>query len=242
MNKLPEAKRAAIIRCLIEGTSIRATARITGTSKDTLLKLLVEVGEFASFYQNAVLRNLSCTKIEADEIWAHAGAKKRNATKEGQADIWTFTAVDPDSKLMVSWLVGSRTEENCTLFLRDLADRVTGRIQLSTDGHGMYLSAVRKAFDFRTVIMLRSLRFSVTWSAWRTVPLLCGSLHRHQEDPVDRQPRLRPYLNVEGGAHQLAVENVQPSTHAVDERFLARKRRITPMRFRSGSSPITSSP
>lgn len=151
MNILPDAKRAAILRCLIEGTSIRGTARIVGVSKDTVLKLLVEVGEFCSFYQDAVLRNLSCARIEADEIWAFVGAKRRNAKQEGHGDIWTFTALDPESKLMVSWLVGERSEESATIFARDLAERVSGKVQLTTDGHGMYLTAIRKAFTFRNV-------------------------------------------------------------------------------------------
>ena len=151
MNRLSDAKRAAILRCLTEGNSIRSTARITGTVKATVLKLLVEVGEFCSNYQDQVLRDLDCKRIEADEIWAFIGAKQRNAKKAGDGDIWTFTAIDPDSKLMVAWFVGDRSPESATMFMGDLASRVSGKIQLTTDGHGMYLTAVRAAFDFRNI-------------------------------------------------------------------------------------------
>lgn len=145
MNRLSEEKRAAILRCLTEGSSIRSTARMTDTAKGTVLKLLVEAGEFCSHYQDHVLRGLSCSRIEADEIWAFVGAKKRNATRSGQGDIWTYTAIDPDSKLMVTWLVGERNQENTTEFMQDLASRMTQKIQLTTDGNTAYLSAVRAA-------------------------------------------------------------------------------------------------
>ena len=151
MNKLTDTKRAAILRCLVDGNSIRATARITGTAKATVLKLLVEVGEFCSLYQDHVLRNLRCARIEADEIWAFCGAKQRNATQPGHGDIWTFTAIDADSKLMVSWLVGDRTPETARAFMDDVASRVANRVQLTTDGHHMYLTAVEKAFGYNKV-------------------------------------------------------------------------------------------
>ena len=151
MNRLSDAKRAAILRCLTEGNSVRSTARITGTAKGTVLKLLVEVGEFCSIYQDHVLRGLSCGRIEADEIWAFVGAKQRNAKREGDGDIWTFTAIDPDSKLMVTWLVGPRNQASATTFMIDLAGRMTGKIQLTTDAHSMYPDAVRAAFDWRDV-------------------------------------------------------------------------------------------
>ena len=119
MNRLSDSRRAAILRCLVEGSSVRSTARITGTAKGTVLKLLVEVGEFCSTYQDMVLRDLPCTRIEADEIWAYVGAKQRNAKKPGDGDLWTFTAIDPDSKLMVSWFLGDRSEESATVFMLD---------------------------------------------------------------------------------------------------------------------------
>src|SRR4051794_4669984 len=119
MNVLPVEKRAAIVRALVEGNSIRATVRLVGTSKATVLKLLVELGEFCSAYQNETLRNLPSKRLEIDEIWTFVGAKARNATKDGQGDIWTFTALDADSKLMVSWLVGQRRAGDARTFMAD---------------------------------------------------------------------------------------------------------------------------
>jgi IS1 family transposase len=151
MNKLPLARRAAILRALCEGNGIRATARLTGSNKDTVMKLLVEAGEFASVYQDVAHRNLKTVRVEADEIWAFVGAKQRRAKRAGDGDIWTFTALDADSRLMVTWLVGSRSQESANAFVADLRSRLTRRIQLTTDGHGMYLTAVRRAFAFGEV-------------------------------------------------------------------------------------------
>lgn len=151
MNKLPVTKRAAIVRALTEGSSVRAAARMVGVSKDTVLKLLVEVGDFCSIYQDYRLRDLNATRVEADEIWAFVGAKQRNATRHGDGDVWTFTAIDADSKLMISWMVGQRNSETANPFMADVASRMWNRIQLTTDGHLMYIEAVRKAFEFARV-------------------------------------------------------------------------------------------
>lgn len=140
MNKLGTEKRAAIVRALCEGNSVRATARLTASAKATVLKLLVEIGEFCSIYQDHALRNLATTRIEADELWAFVGAKAKNATKEGQCDIWTYTARDADSKLMISWLVGSRNSVNTKAFMANVAERLANRVQLTTDGLGWYLA------------------------------------------------------------------------------------------------------
>lgn len=148
MNKLTDSRRAAIIRALVEGNSVRATARLTNTAKATVLKLLVEMGEFCSIYQDHALRNLPSKRIEADEIWAYVSAKKANATKPGQGDLWTFTAIDADSKLMITWLVGQRTNESARRFIQDVADRLANRVQITTDGHPMYLTAVERAFGW----------------------------------------------------------------------------------------------
>lgn len=148
MNVLPSEKRAAIVRALVEGNSIRATARLTGTSNATVLKLLVEIGEFVSLYQDHVLTNLSTKRIEVDEIWAFVGAKAKNATKDSQGDIWTFTAIDADSKLMVSWFVGQRRLDDARHFVTDVASRLANRVQISTDGHNMYIGAVEYAFKW----------------------------------------------------------------------------------------------
>jgi IS1 family transposase len=148
MNRLGVDRRASVIRGLVEGGSIRAVARMAGVDKDTVLRLLVEIGEFCSIYQYHALRNLPCRRIEVDEIWAFCGAKAKNATKQGQGDIWTFTALDADTKLMVSWLVGERNQSSARKLMIDLASRLKNRVQLTTDGHPIYAMAVEDAFGW----------------------------------------------------------------------------------------------
>ncbi|MGE3176770.1 MAG: IS1 family transposase [Vicinamibacterales bacterium] len=184
MNKLTATKQAAIARCLSEGNSIRATARMTGTSKATVLKLLVELGDFCSFYQDRVLRNLPTVRVEADEIWAFVGAKQRRARRDGDGDIWTYTAIDADSKLMITWLVGARNQDNATEFMTDLAGRLANRIQLTTDGHSMYLGAVERAFgwnrvDFAQLIKSYGQPETGVDSSRRYSPPVCTGTHKH---------------------------------------------------------------
>jgi IS1 family transposase len=148
MNVLSLDRRAAVIRGLVEGGSIRSVARMTGTDKDTVSRLLVEVGEFCSTYQHHTLVKLPCERIECDEIWCFVGAKRKNATKSGQGDIWTFTALCATTKLAVSWMVGRRDTETARIFMRDVARRLANRVQLSTDGHIIYVTAVEDAFGW----------------------------------------------------------------------------------------------
>jgi hypothetical protein len=148
MNRLSTKKRAQIIGALVEG--IRATVRMTGAAKSTITKLLVDLGEACTVYQDQALRDLPCKVVEADEIWAYGYAKQKNVPEQfkgipGYGDVWTFTAVCADTKLVPSWLVGERTKADADVFLRDLAGRMANRIQLSTDGH-MNESTVGPAF------------------------------------------------------------------------------------------------
>ncbi len=148
MNKTPNNTRAMILKCLTEGMSARATSRLTSASRGTVLRLLAEVGEFVEAYSDLRVRNLNTTRVEADEQWSYVGAKARNATQDGHGDIWTFCAIDADSKLVINWLVGARSAANTHAFVADMALRLTNRVQLTTDGWGAYLEGVRKAFDF----------------------------------------------------------------------------------------------
>ncbi len=148
MNSLSLERRAVILKALVDGNAIRSTVRMTGASKATVLKLLVEVGEFCSVYQNHVLTELPCRRIEADESWSFVGAKQKSATRDGQGDIWTFTAICADTKLMVSWLVGDRSAASAHAFLNDVASRLRLRVQITTGGHHMYLSTVEKPFGY----------------------------------------------------------------------------------------------
>lgn len=151
MNKLSNSRRAQILRALVEGNSIRATCRMTGAAKGTVLKLLVDAGRACAAYQHAHLRDLPCARIQCDEIWSFVGAKQDNLTDEqrgqfGRGDVWTWTALDADTKLVPCWLVSTRDGGAASEFITDLRSRLSRRVQLTTDGHKAYLSAVEDAF------------------------------------------------------------------------------------------------
>lgn len=151
MNKLSLNRQAQIIKVLCEGNSIRSTARITGTAINTVVKLLREVGSACLEYQDKVMRNLPCKHIQCDEIWSFVYAKAKNVPEEhngefGYGDVWTFTAIDADTKLVPAWFVGLRNADYACEFINDLKGRLANRVQLTTDGHGMYLEAIEYAF------------------------------------------------------------------------------------------------
>ncbi len=163
MNRLSIQKRAQIIGCLVEGNSLRATARITDTAINTVVKLLVDVGRACAEYQNQTLRNLPCKRLQCDEIWSFCYAKQKNVPVEkqgqfGYGDVWTWTAICADTKIVPSWLVGNRDAKTGSIFMEDLASRFTHRVQLTTDGHWAYLEAVDSGFgtdiDYAMLIKL----------------------------------------------------------------------------------------
>jgi IS1 family transposase len=152
MNKLDNAKRAQIVAALVEGNSLRSVSRMTDVARNTISKLLVELGAACSDYMNKTLVDLPCERIQCDEIWAFVGAKQKNVTPElaakGHAgDVWTWVAMDADSKLICSWMVGNRDAATARDFMLDLASRLSNRVQLTTDGFGAYLNAVDWAFS-----------------------------------------------------------------------------------------------
>lgn len=151
MNKKSTAERAQIVRCLVEGNSIRSTVRMTGASKNTIAKLLVELGTACAAYQDEHLRNLKTENVQCDEIWSFVGMKEKNIPKDkigefGYGDVWTWTAMDADSKLMICWHLGMRDAASGSLFMQDVASRLSNRVQLTTDGHKVYMRAVLDAF------------------------------------------------------------------------------------------------
>lgn len=151
MNKLSTAKRVAVVAALVEGNSVRATARMTNVSKPTILKLLAQLGDVCTEYHDATVQNLRSKRIECDEIWQFCYAKAKNVPQDkhgqfGYGDVWTWTALDRDSKLIVSYLVGSRDAGSAFTFMHDVASRISTRVQLTTDGHRVYLQAVEDAF------------------------------------------------------------------------------------------------
>lgn len=151
MKKLPTEKRAQILHMLCEGSSIRFVARIIGASKNTVSKLLIAAGQVCMAYHDEHVREVRASRIQCDEIWSFTYAKQKNVAKakaapEGAGDTWTWTALDADSKLIVSYLVGGRDAEYAMVLMDDLRDRLANRVQLTTDGHRAYLEAVEGAF------------------------------------------------------------------------------------------------
>lgn len=151
MNKLNPQRRAQVIAALVEGNSINATVRMTGVAKNTILKLLADLGEACANYQDKVFRNLKLKRVQCDEIWSFCYAKQKNVSPEkagvfGFGDVWTWVAIDADTKLVPCWHVGRRDGLAAYEFITDLASRLASRVQLTTDGHKSYLEAVEAAF------------------------------------------------------------------------------------------------
>ncbi len=151
MNRLDTKTRAAIVRSLVDGVGIRATCRIHDVSKGAVTKLITDLGPVCAAYLDEHLINLPCKRLQVDEIWAFCYAKQKNVPADkagvfGYGDVWTFTAIDAQTKLVPSFLVGSRDAGCATEFMQDVARRLVSRVQLTTDGHSMYLSATEDAF------------------------------------------------------------------------------------------------
>lgn len=148
MNTLPTHKKVQIINLLVEGTSMRTAARISDVSINTITKLLVEVGQACQLFHDETVRNVGAKHVQADEIWSFVYAKEQNKPQdiEGAGDAWTFVGIDSDTKLVISWLLGDRDIETATFFMKDVADRIKGPVQLTRDGLKAYIKAVDAAF------------------------------------------------------------------------------------------------
>ncbi len=178
MNKLSTAKRVAVVSALVEGCSIRSTVRMTGVSKNTIGKLLLQLGAACARYQDETLRNLLCKRLQADEIWSFVGGKDKNLSSEkkeaGLGSIWTWTIICADTKLIPSWMVGSRDAESAYEFMQDVAGRLRNRVQLTTDGHKPYLEAVEAAFGADIdYAMLQKIYGAEPGSETRYSPAVC---------------------------------------------------------------------
>jgi IS1 family transposase len=150
MNQLPLEKRKQIIHLLVEGNSLRATARICDVSRNTVTKLLIEVGQACMKFHDEKVRNVTSKKIQMDEIWSFVYAKQKNVPenkKDSAGDVWTWTAIDAETKLIVSYYVADRSAESAHTFIKDVAERLTGRVQLTTDGYQRYLEPVADIFQ-----------------------------------------------------------------------------------------------
>ena len=151
MNKLPLSKRVQILSMLCEGSSMRSISRVADVSINTVSKLLVDAGTFCAKLHDETIRNVKSKRVQCDEIWSFVGAKAKNVATmkqpvEGAGDVWTWTALDSDTKLIISWLVGGRDGEYALAFMDDVKDRLANRVQLTTDGHRAYLNAVEETF------------------------------------------------------------------------------------------------
>ena len=195
MNKLATETRFQVIKCLVDGVGINATCRITGVAKNTVLKLLAEVGTACAEFLDKNVRNVKCKKIQCDEIWSFCYSKQKNipenrAGEFGVGDVWTWTAIDADSKLIVSYLVGLRDGGYATEFMNDVAGRVANRVQLTTDGHRAYLEAVEDAFggdvDYAQLIKIYG---ATAPGEARYSPAACTGIKKNPiaGNPVDKE-------------------------------------------------------
>jgi IS1 family transposase len=220
MNRLDNEKRAQVVAALVEGNSIRATVRMTGVAKNTIAKLLIELGAVCSEYLNKALVNLPCKRVQCDEIWSFVAAKERNVTEKVRerspqaGDAWTWVAMDADTKLVCSWMVGRRDWVTAQDFINDLQSRLANRIQLTTDGNRLYLFAINLAFgeevDYAVLMKLyggsSSKTAEVRYSPAECVG--CEKTHQHQFC----------------GTSKFNHENADAPIHALDECVLKEDR------------------
>jgi IS1 family transposase/lambda repressor-like predicted transcriptional regulator len=189
MNRLSTEQRAQVIGCLVEGMSMRAISRTTGVARNTIDKLLIDLGTACADFQDAALRNLDIHRVEADEIWAFCYAKAKNVPEdfigtEGYGDVWTWVGIDADTKLVPSYLVGERTTEDCYEFMRDLRSRIKigNRIQLTTDGFGSYQPVVWGLWGNKIdyAIVVKEYKGATGEEARRYSPASCSSIQKHK--------------------------------------------------------------
>lgn len=178
MNKLSREKQVQVLKSLIEGNSIRATVRMTGVAKDTAIKLLVAAGSACADYQDRVFVNLKCKHVQCDEVWAFCYAKDKNVPAEKQGkfgfgSVWTWTAIDAETKLVPSFMVGNRDLKTAQLFIDDLAGRMANRIQLTTDGLRVYVNAVEDAFGANIDYAMLNKVYSASQEETRYSPADC---------------------------------------------------------------------
>ncbi|MGO8790131.1 MAG: IS1 family transposase [Terriglobia bacterium] len=194
MKRLTREKQTQIISALIEGCSIRSTSRMFGVSKDTVLKLQVEAGYLAADYQDRVFRGLGCRRVQCDEVWAFCWCKDKNIPakmqgKTGIGSVWTWTAIDADTKLIPSFTVGNRDAAGARILIDDLASRLARRIQLTTDGLRVYVEAIEGAFgadiDYAMLVKV----YAASQEETRYSPAECVGCERKKimgnPDPAD---------------------------------------------------------
>jgi IS1 family transposase len=186
MNRLPTEKRVQILSMMVEGMLIRSISRLTGASKNTIVKLLATAGAAFSDYQDRTLRELTCKRLQLDEIWSFVYAKAKNvrtarSAPEIAGDVWTWTAIDADTKLIASWMIGDRSGDTAKVFVAGLASRLANRVQITTDGHGAYLQAIDDAFGIDVdYAVLEKVYATPTEAQKRYSPQVCVGAKRKE--------------------------------------------------------------
>jgi len=192
VNRMSVKKRAQILGLLVEGNSLRAASRLADCSINTVTKLLVDVGTACAEYQDKTLRNLPCKRVQCDEVWSFCYAKQKNVPTDkqgmfGYGDVWTWTALCADTKLIAAWMVGSRDGNAAKSFIDDLAGRLANRVQLTTDGHRAYLEAVEGAFggdiDFSQLVKVYGAGSRQDQRRYSPSEFVCAAKHKVTGNP-----------------------------------------------------------
>jgi hypothetical protein len=224
MNKLNATKHAQVVAALVEGNSIRATVRMTGVAKNTIAKLLIELGAVCSEYLNRTLVNLPCKRVQCDEIWSFIGAKQKRVTPELQkkgiaGDIWTWVAMDADTKLICAWMVSGRHSLAAREFIQDLASRLANRIQLTTDGHHVYINTVDRAFgsEIDYAMLIKVYGNPPRESEVRYSPAECVGCERKQ---ISGNPEPKHVSTSYIERQNLTMRMQNAPLHPADKRFL----------------------